>query len=389
MNKRIYLDYNAATPIENDVLKTMFENKDCFANPSSAHTDGQNAYALLEKSRELIADSLCVKPHEIIFTSGATESNNTVLRQMLCNKNLKKLIISSIEHPSVDEYAEFLKQNGVETAKIPVDCSGFVDIKKIEEICDENSLVSIIWANNEIGTVQDVEKIAEIVKQKGGLLHFDAVQAFGKINVSLKKTNADFLSISSHKIYGPRGIGALFVRENTPFSPLIIGGGQENEFRSGTANQWLASGFAKAVELRKTVIETEQKYLWDLRNHLIELLKNKVEGISFNGPQEFDKTLCQTLSVTINDIENEIIALRLDNAGISVSKGSACSSKKIRTNSVLTAVGLSQAAAAKTIRISFGKFTTQKEIECFCEKLSEIVKNLRKMRKNEHNFDRK
>ena len=381
MNKRIYFDYNAATPIENEVLKTMFENKDCFANPASAHIDGQNAYALIEKSRELIANYLCAKPHEIIFTSGATESNNTVLRQMLCNKNLKKLIISSIEHPSVEEYAEFLKQNGVEVVKIPVDYLGFVDIEKLEEICDENSLVSIIWANNEIGTIQDVEKIAEIVKQNGGLLHFDAVQTLGKVNISLKKINADFLSFSSHKIYGPRGIGALFVRENTPFSPLIIGGGQENEFRCGTANQWLASGFAKAVELRKSVMESEQKYLWNLRKYLINYLENKIEGISFNGTQEFNKTLCGTLSITIDDIENEIIALRLDNAGISVSKGSACSSKKIHTSGVLTAIGLSQAAAARTIRVSFGKFTTREEIECFCEKLSEIVKNLREMRK--------
>jgi len=382
MNKRIYLDYNAATPIENEVLKTMFENSDCFANPASAHADGQNAYALLEKSREIIADFLCAKPHEIIFTSGATESNNTVLRQTLCNKNLKKLIISSIEHPSVDECAEFIKQNGIEVVKIAVDCSGFLDIKKLKEICDKNSLVSIIWANNEIGTIQNVEKIAEIVKQNGALLHFDAVQAFGKIDISLEKINADFLSFSSHKIYGPRGIGALFVRENTTFSPLIIGGGQENEFRCGTANQWLANGFAKAVELRKSVIESEQKYLWNLRKYLINYLENKVEGISFNGSQEFNKTLCGTLSITIDDIENEIIALRLDNAGISVSKGSACSSKKIRTSGVLTAIGLSQASAARTIRVSFGKFITLEEIEYFCEKLSEIVKNLREMRKN-------
>lgn len=389
MNKRIYLDYNAAAPIENDVLKTMFENKDCFANPASAHSDGQNASCLLEKSREIIAEFLRVKPYEIVFTSGGTESNNTVLRQTLYNKNLKKLIISSIEHPSVSEYAEFLKQNGIEVAKIPVDCSGFLDTEKLEEICDKNSLVSVIWANNEIGTIQDAEKIAEIVKQNGGLLHFDAVQAFGKINISLKKINADFLSFSSHKIYGPRGIGALFVRENTPFSPLIIGGGQENEFRSGTANQYLASGFAKAVELRKSAIETEQKYLWDLRKRLMESLENKIEGISFNGPQEFGKTLCGTLSIATDDIENEVIALRLDNAGISVSKGSACNSKKIRTSGVLAAVGLSQAAAARTIRVSFGKFTTREEIEYFCEKLSEIVINVREIRKNERRFDRK
>ncbi|MDR0304533.1 MAG: cysteine desulfurase [Chitinispirillales bacterium] len=387
MNKRIYLDYNATTPIGNEVLKTMFENKDCFANPASAHFDGQNALNLLEKSREIIADFLCVKPHEIIFTSGGTESNNTVLRQTLDNKNLKKLIISSIEHSSISEYAEFLKQNGVEVIKIPVDCLGFIDIEKLEEICDENSLVSVIWANNEIGTIQDVEKIAQIVKKNGGLLHFDAVQAFGKVNISLEKINADFLTFSSHKIYGPRGIGALFVRENTPFLPFIIGGGQENEFRSGTANQWLASGFAKAVELRKSVIETEQTYLWNLRKGLIESLENKIEGVSFNSPQEFGKTLCGTLSVTINDIENEIITLQLDNAGISISKGSACSSKKIRTSGVLSAVGLSQSAAARTIRVSFGKFTTKEEIEYFCEKLSEIVKNVREKRKGGHNSD--
>jgi cysteine desulfurase len=380
MNTRIYLDYNATTRIDDDVLETMFENIHCFANPASPHFDGQNASDILENSREIIADFLDAKPNEIIFTSGGTEGNNTVLQQMLSNKNLKKLIISSIEHSSVGEYAKILEKNDVKVIKIPVDNLGFINLEKLEEICDENSLVSIIWANNEIGTIQDVKKITEIVKRKDGLIHFDAVQAFGKIKISLKEINADFLTISGHKIYGPRGIGALFIRENTQFFPFVIGGGQENGFRSGTANQWLASGFAKAVEKRKSVIETEQLYLWKLRDFLINCLKKEIDGILFNGSQEFGKTLSGTLSITINDIENEIIAIRLDNAGISVSKGSACNSKKVHTNTVLNAIGLPQAAAARTIRVSFGKFTTKEEIECFSEKLNEIVKNIRNIR---------
>ena len=380
MSKRIYLDYNAATPVENKVSQTMLNERSCFANPASSHFDGQTALALLEKSREIIADFLQAKPHEIIFTSGATEGNNAVLSQILSNKKLKKLIISSIEHPSVGEYAEFLKQNGIEVIKIPVDRLGFIDTEKLSEVCDKNSLVSIIWANNEIGTIQDGEQIAEIVKKNGGLLHFDAAQAFGKIEFSLQKINADFLTFSSHKIYGPRGIGGLFIRENTPFFPFIIGGGQENNFRSGTANQWLACGLAKAAQLRKPVIKDENTKLWELRKYLIDLLKKEIGGISFNGSQEFGKTLAGTLSITIDDIESEIIVLRLDNAGISVSNGSACNSKKINKSDVLTAIGLSQAAAARTIRVSFGKFTLKKEIKYFSENLIEIVKNIRKIR---------
>jgi len=379
MSGRIYLDYNAATPIDKEVLAKMTAEIDNFANPASSHLSGQNAANLLENSREIIGDFLEAKPQEIIFTSGGTESNNSVLTQIFKNKNINKILISAIEHPSVSEFEDTVANH---SPKIPVDNLGFVDLDFLEKNCDKNTLVSIIWANNEIGTIQNAAKIAEIVKKNGGLLHFDAVQAFGKIKISAKEIPFDFLSISSHKIYGPRGIGGLFVREGVEFAPFLIGGGQENEQRAGTANQWLACGFAKAVELRKIEMLSEQKTLWALRENLIEKLKT-IDGLSFNGAQDFDSTLAGTLSITVSDIENEIIALRLDNAGICVSKGSACSSQKVRASSVLTAIGLSNSAAARTIRVSFGKQTTTSEIDLFSGKLNEIVKNIRKSRNSD------
>lgn len=378
MSKTIYLDYNATTPISEEVLQEMNENIGKFANPASSHIEGQIASNLLENSREVISDFLHANPQEIIFTSSATESNNTVLSQVLKNPRIKKLLISAVEHPSISEYADYLNENGVEVVIIPVDNLGFIDLDFIEKNINNETLVSIIWANNEIGTIQNAEKIAEIVKQKSALLHFDAVQAFGKIKISAKEIPFDFLSFSSHKIYGPRGIGGLFVREGIDFFPLIIGGGQENGFRAGTANQWLACGFAKAVELRKNM-RIEQENLWNMREKLKEKLKT-IDGISFNGSQNFAETLAGTLSITISDIENEIIALRLDNAGICVSKGSACASQKVRASSVLTAIGLSNSAAARTIRVSFGKQTTEDDIDFFADKLSEIVQNIRKSR---------
>jgi len=375
----LYLDYNSTTPIADEVLQEMLFHKENFANPASSHFVGQKAANLLENSREIIANFLQAKPQEIIFTSGGTESNNTVLWQLLNNKKLKKLVISEIEHPSISEYAEFLKNKGIDVIKIPVDNFGFVDIGFLAKNCDETTLVSIIWANNEIGTVQNVEKISEIVKKNGALLHFDAVQAFSKVEISLKKINADFLSISGHKIYGPRGIGALFIRENTEFFPLIIGGGQENEFRAGTANQILAAGFAKAAKIRDNFL-TEQKKIWDLRETLIKTLQDEIPQIKFNGAQKFNETLAGTLSVTIPDVENEIVVLRLDNEKIFVSKGSACSSKKVSASSVLTAIGVSKIAAARTIRVSLGKDLTKDEILTFAKKLSKIIKNIRKSR---------
>ncbi|MCL2844339.1 MAG: cysteine desulfurase [Chitinivibrionia bacterium] len=380
MSLNLYLDYNAATPLDEDVSAKMLAHQKIFANPASSHIAGQKAASLLENSREIIADFLQAKQHEIIFTSGGTESNNTVLWQMLTNKKLKKLVISSVEHPSIDEYADFLSEKQVEVVRIPVDKQGFADLDFLAQNCDKQTLVSIIWANNEIGTIQDVAKIAEITKKHDALLHFDAVQAFGKLPISMRDIAADFLTFTSHKVYGPRGIGGLFVRENTPFFPLIMGGGQEGGFRSGTGNQILASGFAEAVEKCKANFGKEEKEIWALRQTLKEKLTATIGEIKFNGAQEEGKTLSGTLSITLPDIENEIIVLRLDNKGIFISKGSACSSQKVFASSVLTAVGLSAREAARTIRVGLGKDTKIEEINLFLKEMSEIVQKIRESR---------
>ena len=374
----IYMDYNSTTPLNNEVKDELSKQFDNFGNASGIHTISQRADGLLTDSRIRIARYLGCEDEELIFTSGGTESNNTVLNQLFLSSRYKNLIISTIEHSSVVETAVRLENNGIEVKRVSVGKRGLLNLDELKKAVEKDSLVSIIFANNEIGTVQDISTIAEIVKGVGAFLHVDGTQAFGKIRFSLKDIPIDFLTISAHKIYGPKGIGGLFIRRRTPFTPFIIGGGQEFEKRSGTQNPPLAAAFAKAVEVRNRIQDNESIRLREYKAHLISKLQ-KISGVTINGTIELN-SLANTISFTVSDIENEILLLYLDMASIAVSSGSACSARSFKPSSVLQAIGLSESEAFRSIRISMGAGNSLEEVEKVIEEITTIIERVRARR---------
>ncbi len=377
----IYLDYNATTPLHPVVKEVLTETMDIFGNPASAHEFGQEAERITVESKEKVAAFLGADPEELIFTSGGTESNNSVLFQLLTEKlsgkEPRKLICSSIEHSSILEYSTFLKNNGIEVHYLPVDKKGFISIKALRNVITPKSLVSIIYANNETGTIQDIEAIAKIVKEAGAELHVDATQAVGKIPINLSELPIDFLTASAHKIYGPRGIGLLYKRRFTKFTPLIIGGGQQNEQRAGTENQLLMAGFAAAIVQRKEEMNNEFERLFQLKQKLIEAVQHEIPSARFNGPLDRN-ALPGTVSITFPGVGNEMLLLYLDMAGIAISTGSACSSRSFKASHVLHSIGLSELEAFQTVRVSMGKDTSAENVERFVKELSNIVGRLKK-----------
>lgn len=377
----IYLDYNATTPLHPVVKEKMINNMDIFGNPASAHSFGQQAEMTATESREIIANFIGADPEELIFTSGGTESNNTILFQLLAEKlagkEPRKLICSSIEHSSILEYSSFLKRNGIEVIYLPVDTKGFISLQKLREVITANSLVSIIYGNNEIGTVQDIETISEIVKSAKAELHVDATQAIGKIALNLSRVEIHYLTATAHKIYGPRGIGLLYRRKFTRFFPMIIGGGQQDEQRAGTENHQLMAGFAAAIAERKKEMDAETEKLRELKAFFIEELSTKLPFVRFNGPTD-ENSLAGTVNITLPGVENEMLLLYLDMAGIAISTGSACSSRSFKASHVLHSIGLSELEAFQTIRISMGRETTKEQIVKLISEIITIVGRLKK-----------
>jgi cysteine desulfurase len=372
--KKIYLDYAATTPVDPRVKKAMdpYFSK-VFGNTMSLHSFGQEAKTALEESRKKVADLMSAKPEEIYFTSSATESNNTVLKGI----KAKHVIISSIEHACIEETANWLEKNGVKITRIPVDKYGKVNPVDVEKaITPETALVSIIHASNEIGTVQDIKEIGRICHEKKVLFHTDASQSLGKIPINISEMNIDLLTASSHKMYGPKGVACIYIRKGVRIEPLLHGGGQESGLRSSTLNLPAIVGFAKACEIAKKEMKRESKRLSFLRDKLIPKVL-KIENAYLTGhPKD---RLCNNASFYFSFIEGESIVLHLDFAGIAVSTGSACSSNKLATSHVLLALGLKHEDAHGSLRVSLGKWTTEKEINYFVKKLSEVVEKLRKI----------
>ena len=372
--KKIYLDYAATTPVDEQVVKAMlpyFSEK--FGNTMSIHGFGQEAKLVLEKSRETVADLMKAKPNEIIFTSSATESNNTVLKGI----EGKHIIISSIEHRCIMRTAEWLEDQGVKITRIPVDKNGLInplDVKKA--ITKDTVLVSIIHASNEIGTIQDIEKIGKICQQAGVLFHTDASQTFGKIPVDVNKMNIDLLTTSSHKIYGPKGVACLFIRQGVELTPLLHGGGQENGLRSSSVNISGIVGFAKACEIAKEKMGTENQRTIKLRDKLITNVL-KIKNSYLTGHPV--KRLPNSASFRFDFIEGESLIIQLDLNGIAVSTGSACSSIRLKPSHVLLATGLTHGQAHGSVRISLGRQTTEKDIDYLIKVLPNIVKKLREI----------
>ena len=377
--KHIYLDYAATTPIDKRVLKAIepyfSEN---FGNTMSLHSFGQEAKLSLENSRAVLADLINAEPEEIIFTSSATESNNMALKGVaFASKDKKHIIISSIEHPCIIESAKWLEKQGCKITKIPVDKYGMVSPKDIErEIRPETILVSIIHASNEIGTIQPISEIGKICREKKVYFHTDASQSFSKIPIDVKKTNIDLLTASSHKVYGPKGAGLLYIREGIKIMPLLHGGGQENGLRGSTINIPAVVGFAKAAQICKKEMVKENKRLIKLRDKLIkEVLK--IKNSHLNGSPK--NRLANIANFWFDYVEGESLVMQLDLEGIACSTGSACSSFKLEPSHVLLATGLRPEQAHGSLRVSLGRFTSEKDINQLIKFLPKIVKKIRQI----------
>ncbi len=375
------MDYAAATPVDLRVIKAMSAYRaEKFGNTMSLHSFGQEAKQALEESREVVADLMGAKSAEIIFTSSATESNNLALKGIaFTNKNKgRHIIISQIEHPCVRESAKWLEKQGFEITRLPVDRYGLVDPRDVKKAIKKNTiLVSIIHASNEIGTIQPIAEIGKICQEKRVYFHTDAVQTLGKIPIDVNKMNIDLLTASSHKMYGPKGAALLFVREGTKIEPILHGGGQEAGLRSSTINLPAIIGFAEACKICKKEMREEGKKLLKLRDKLINEVLKRINGSHLNGHPQ--KRLPNNANFRFEFVEGESIVIQLDLLGIAASTGSACSSAKLEPSHVLLAIGLKHEQAHGSLRLTLGRWTTEKEINYVLKILPGIIKNLRKI----------
>jgi cysteine desulfurase len=381
--ERIYLDYNATTPVKPEVLAEMlpYFSKE-FGNPSSLHMHGQRARVAIDAARERVAVSLACAGHEIVFTSGGTESDNLAIYGFLgrlaeSGKEKLHIITSAIEHNAVLNVCRHLEGRGVEVTYLPVTEGGIVDIDALKSAIKENtSLVSIMAANNEIGTIQPLGDIVQIAHGKGVPVHVDAVQAFGKIPLNVKELGIDMLSISGHKFYGPKGVGALYVRRGMQLEAFVRGGAQERGMRGGTENIPAIAGLGKACETAMSGLQENFIRERMLRDRLqMRLLKN-IENVKINGDTE--KRIPNTLNVSFSGIEADALAVRLDIEGISVSTGSACSSGASQVSHVLKALRVKAEFLGSAIRFSIGYGNTHDQIEHSASLTAAIVADMRK-----------
>ena len=378
---KIYLDHAATTAVDKEAIKAMlpyFDNK--FGNASSLHQFGQEAKEALEQSRETVAKLINADPREIIFTSGGTESDNWAIKKIAFTNEDKgnHIITSRIEHHAVLESCEFLGKNGFKVTYLPVDRYGRVNPEDVKKAITKSTvLVTIMHANNEIGTIEPIEEIGKICKEKGVYFHTDAVQTVGKVPIDVKKMNVDLLSCSSHKLYGPKGVGFLYVKKGTKIAPMIHGGGHEFCLRSGTENIAGIAGFAKACELAQKNMEKWNSHEKKLRDKLVKGVLESIPESWLNGHPE--KRLEGNANFCFKCIEGESLILHLDDKGVAASTGSACSTKELKPSHVLTAIGLSPVDAHGSLRLTLGKDSTEKEIDYVLEVLPGIVADLRKI----------
>lgn len=378
-NKKIYMDHSATTPVRKEVLDEMlpyFSN--IFGNSSSVHSFGQAAKEGLDLARKRVAGLLNAAPEEIYFTSGGTESDNLALKGIAYANREKgnHLITSSIEHPAILNTCQQLEKEGFSITYLPVDSHGMVQLSDIEAaITDKTLLISVMHANNEVGTIQPIEEIAQLAKSRGIIFHADAVQTSGKLQIDTQKVPVNLISVSSHKIYGPKGVGALYIRRGTQIQPLVQGGGHERGVRPGTENISGIVGFGKAAELSAKDRAEENQLLSRLQKKLADGLLNGIQGIRLNGHPE--KRLPGNVNVSFSDIEGEGLVLALDMMGLAVSAGSACSSKNRHASYVLRAIGLSNKEAFGAIRVTLGRDNTEQDIDFAISTIRDTVRILR------------
>ena len=386
-SKLVYMDHAATTPMREEVLQRMIPfMKENYGNPSSIYTLAQQARNAVDESRRTIAKLVGCRSSEITFTSGGTESDNAAIKgAAFAMRHLgNHIITTSIEHHAVLHTCMQMEQFGFEVTYLPVDEEGKVNISDVENaITDKTILVSIMAANNEIGTVQPIAEITNRVKDAATsmgtsiLVHTDAVQAMGQIPVNVKDWPVDMLSMSAHKFYGPRGVGALYIKRGTPFEPLLMGGGQERQRRSGTENVPAIVGMELALSLSVMEQEEQGKKLSRYRDAIIEGLSKNVEGILINGHRR--DRLPNNVSVSFLGVEGEPILLGLDFSGICASSGSACSSASLEPSHVLLAIGRTADQAQGTLRITLGRDNTQEDVDYLLEVLPKLVERLRSM----------
>ena len=385
MDKRnVYLDNNATTQMAPEVVEIMRQNEGLYANASSMHTLGRISATAIDWARTQLASLIDCDKSEIYFNSGATESNNTVFNIMrdLIDDGSKRdrIIISAVEHPASIETAKYLKKRGYKVDFCPVDRIGFIDLEKLEEMMgDDVLLVSCMTGNNESGVIMPVKEVSLIARKYGAYMHTDATQAIGKIPVSVKDLDVDYLSMSGHKFYGPKGIGVLYIRNKAPKSPLLHGGHQEGGFRPGTYSTQSILGIGKAAELARLGIDEERRQLWHLREMLREGIEKNIPNVQINGSREYEHQLPGTLDVSFLYSEGESILLYLDLEGIEVSTGSACASGSLEPSYVMMATGMDVELAHGSIRFSFGRYNTEEDVEYVLEKLPGIIERIRKM----------
>ncbi len=379
--RRIYLDHTATTPMDPRVLEAMLPYfSDTFGNASSVHAFGREARQALERAREVIARAIGAAPGEILFTSGGTESDNAAIRGVaLAHRAKRRILTTRAEHHAVLESCEALRQEGWDVLTLPVDATGAVDPGAIRgAVNPETALISVMHANNEVGTVSRIDEIAAIARAAGVPLHTDAVQSLGKIPVNVHDLGVDLLSLSAHKIYGPKGIGALYIRKGTALERILHGGGQERGRRPGTENVALAVGFGRAVELAEQEREKESDRLRGLRDALEARLRELFPDMIVNGDPS--RRLPHVLSISFNSskrtLQGEMLLVNMDLAGIAASSGSACTSGSIQPSHVLLAMGRDVATARATLRFSFGRSNTLEDVSDVAEALRTVVERM-------------
>ncbi|MFC1982080.1 cysteine desulfurase NifS [Chloroflexota bacterium] len=379
--KWIYLDYAATTPTHPEVVKVMLPYfTETFGNPSSIHCYGQEAKGAIEEARENVAGLIGARPDEIVFTSGGTEADNFALKG-IAFANEKKgnhIITTSIEHHAVSETCKFLEKRGLMITCLPVDGYGMVDPVDVSKAFTSRTiLVSVMHANNEVGTIEPIAEIGKITREAGIYFHTDAVQAVGHIPVDVNKLGVDLLSMSAHKFYGPKGVGALYIRKGLKLEPFMRGGEQEEQQRAGTHNVPGIVGFGKAAELAKQGMTDESRRLTRLRDKLINGILERIDHVRLNGHPSL--RLTNNVNVSVDFAEGESMCLNLDLEGIGTSTGSACSSSSLEPSHALLAMGLPPEQARGSLRLTLGKWTTEQEIGRVLEVLPKVVARLRAM----------
>jgi len=378
--KTIYVDNNATTKVDPQVVESMLPYfSELYGNPSSMHYFGGKVTYKIEEARAQVASLINASSEEIVFTSCGTESDSTAIHAAISSFPDKRHIVTSrVEHPAVKSLCEGLVKKGYRVTFVPVDRKGALDIDYLyDSLTDDTAIVSIMWANNETGVIFPIEEISNVVKKKGIPFHTDAVQAVGKIPVDVSQSSLDILSISGHKIHAPKGVGALFIRKGTPFSPFLIGGHQERGRRGGTENVVSIIGFGKASELAANHMGESLNRVRQLRDKLENELIKRIPNVLINGDN--DNRLPNTASLSFEYVEGESILLMMDELGICASSGSACTSGSLEPSHVLRAMGVPFTAAHGSIRFSLSIYNTEEDIDFIIERLPPIIEHLRKL----------